>query len=107
MELNIVRIKGDGIGPEIVDEAMKVLDLSECIEAFFFDETGEIHIYHTEDGIRAMEYIEEADNTVIEKLYATNKYRGEGVQNVIVREYLEADEDGQMCVVFSRLAGVR
>jgi len=88
-------------------EAMKVLDLSECIEAFFFDETGEIHIYHTEDGIRAMEYIEEADNTVIEKLYATNKYRGEGVQNVIVREYLEADEDGQMCVVFSRLAGVR
>lgn len=26
MELNIVRIKGDGIGPEIVDEASKVLD---------------------------------------------------------------------------------
>ena len=31
MDMNIGVIKGDGIGPEIVDEAMKVLDKTECL----------------------------------------------------------------------------
>ena len=34
MDMNIGVIKGDGIGPEIVDEAMKVLDKIKILKNF-------------------------------------------------------------------------
>ena len=34
MKLNIGVIKGDGIGPEIVTEAMKFMDMNVCIHSF-------------------------------------------------------------------------
>ena len=64
------------------------LDWTECMEARFFDEDKELHIYE-EDG----------------KLQAVKVTEGAG-KLLCVREYYAYDEDGQAYVSLTRLAGI-
>lgn len=85
-----------------------IVDMNEeeCLEAYFFNEKGQLHIYRNEDELTAREFTEEENLTVVEKKYGlANVFKGIG-SAVIVREYLESDDDGQMYVAYKRLSAI-
>ncbi|MBQ9887296.1 MAG: hypothetical protein IJM37_10645 [Lachnospiraceae bacterium] len=87
---------------------LKVCELTdinwdECYEARFFSQNKERHVF-TIDGVLQAIDVEDDDieeNIVIKK-YELNK----GDKYLIVQEYLEYDEDGQVKVKLTRLRGV-
>ena len=88
--------------------------LVECYEARFFDEEREVRILRDDDdadmtGEFGAAVIEEADAGVCirqdKKYVLANRYKGIG-KSVIIRQYLLPDEDGQMCVMVTRLVGI-
>ena len=87
--------------------------LDECYEARFFDEEREVRFLRDDDADMTGEFgtsvIEEADaGSCIrhdKKYVLANRYKGSG-KTVIIRQYLLPDEDGQMCVVATRLVGI-
>lgn len=82
------------------------IDWEECLEAYFFNEKGQLHIYREDDVLTAREFVETENLTVVEKKYElANSFKGLG-SSVVVREYLEPDEDGQMYVAYKRMSAV-
>lgn len=88
--------------------------LVECYEARFFDEEREVRFWREDDdadmtGEFGAAVIEEADAGVCirqdKKYVLANRYKGIG-KSVIIRQYLLPDEDGQMCVMVTRLVGI-
>ena len=88
--------------------------LDECYEARFFDEEREVRFWREDDdadmtGEFGAAVIEEADAGVCirqdKKYVLANRYKGIG-KSVIIRQYLLPDEDGQMCVMVTRLVGI-
>ena len=88
--------------------------LVECYEARFFDEEREVRFWREDDdadmtGEFGAAVIEEADAGVCIRQYKkyvlANRYKGIG-KSVIIRQYLLPDEDGQMCVMVTRLVGI-
>lgn len=80
------------------------INWDECVEAYFFGAEGELHIHSGDDGLLAHEFIEKDDMCIVKRKYyiEQNKFKTMG-KTVTVCEYLEPDDDGQMCVVYKRL----
>ena len=88
--------------------------LGECYEARFFDEEREVRLLRDDDdaemtGEFGAAVLEETDAGVCirqdKKYVLANRYKGNG-KAVIIRQYLLPDDDGQMCVVATRLVGI-
>ena len=81
-------------------------DLSECMEARFFSQDAELHLLPTE--ARAV-VIKDRDqkNMLTESYELADRYQIDGKKTVEIRKYLEADQDGQMRVVLTRLVDLR
>lgn len=81
-------------------------DLEECREARFFGPFGELHVL-PEEG-RAIDVTETGATAVLDKEYYLSKKFGAGKWNQVkIRQYLEADEDGQMAIVLTRLMSLK
>ncbi len=94
----------------------------ECLEAWFFRKDTALHIFEGEDGLRAIR-IEDAEDTEEEsadddRAAVLNRFRiSEHLdcrkrrfdrfgKVLVVKEYLQADQDGQMCVSLTRPVGI-
>ena len=91
------------------------MDLSECLEARFFDQEKELHLFEEEAIDRQAMQEEEAAGDVfvtfescdrlIKKYQLQERYQKLG-QTLCVCEYLSYDKDGQAYVSLTRLAGI-
>ena len=82
------------------------LDSDEILEARLFSENGELHIFRQDDDLICKEFKETGDEDYIERRYELEKkYKTLG-NNLIVREYVKYDDDGQAYIVLTRLAGI-
>lgn len=77
----------------------------ELLEARFFSEDAELHIFRdSEDELKAVLIRDEFLSDEYETCDV--RYQTQEGKTLIVREYLKADEDGQMCVVLTRAVGI-
>ncbi len=101
------------------------MDWSECLEARFFDQEKELHLFEKDGCLKAVRITEaidrqamqeeEADGDVfvtfescdrlIKKYRLQERYQKLG-QTLCVCEYLSYDQDGQAYVSLTRLAGI-
>ncbi len=78
----------------------------ECLEARFFDNTKEMHLYEQDGRMCAVKVVGTMDeNCLMKKYVLQDKYSVLG-KYLCVCEHLDYDEDGQAFVVFTRLTGV-
>ena len=89
-------------------DGLELPDWDECIEAYFFNEDGQLHIYRNEEeqliGV-VMEEKKDLNYHDVTYALAENKKIFAG-DKVIVREYLDVDEDGQTFVAYTRLKSI-
>ncbi len=82
------------------------IEWDECLEARFFDENRELHVYEGDDGLCAVEVRKTSDEDCLMKKYELRRqYFGEK-KRLCVCEHLDYDEDGQTFVALTRLAGI-
>lgn len=95
-ELRLVRV-----------EELEKVDWEECLEARFFSNEKELHIFEGEQGMCAVvtEDVDECAQNI--RLYLLGRQYIRGKTKVIVKEYLSYDKDGQLLVEKTRLAGLR
>ncbi len=87
-------------------EALNEIDWTECQEARFFSEYRELHVFEDEEGKRAVLVADDGDGDRLVKRYEmAPKFSGIGRALKVV-EYVAYDEDGQLRVALTRLAGV-
>lgn len=87
-------------------EDLNGIDWAECQEARFFSEDRELHVYEDEDGKRAVLAADDGDGDRLVKRYEmAPKFSGIGRVLKVV-EYVSYDEDGQLRIALTRLAGV-
>lgn len=78
------------------------LVLENLLEARIFSERKELHLFHYEDGIRAVETeIEPSDEYREEKQLLIPRYG----KNVTLRNYIAYEEDGQAYIARTVLCG--
>ena len=84
---------------------LKSFEWDECLEARFFSDDKEMHIW-AEDEMNAIlvEDVDHEDQREIKYVLAS-LFQNVG-KNIVVKQYLENDEDGQSNVVLTRLCGV-
>ena len=80
---------------------LQVPDWGECLEARFFDEEKELHIYEEDGDLLAVEVKGPLDDDCIVK-----KYRLKDGRVLCVCEHLKYDEDGQAQAALTRLTGI-
>lgn len=87
-------------------ESLGPVKWDECLEARFFDEDRELHIYEEDGRLCAVRVYATLDDDCLMKKYTLQeKYFGAG-KYLCVCEHLEYDEDGQAMVALTRLAGI-
>ena len=85
--------------------AQLYFDPEELLEARFFSDEAELHIFRdSEDNLSAVLIRDEFLNDEYETCDV--RYQTQSGKTLVVREYLKADEDGQMCAVLTRAAGI-
>ena len=85
---------------------LKEFSWEECIEARFFDETKELHIYEEDGELCAVKTVGELDDDCLVKKYNLQEhYFGEN-KCLCVCEHLDYDNDGQAFIVLTRLTGI-
>lgn len=91
----------------LVSPEAEKIDWDECYEARFFSRDKELHIFEKDGEKRALLVEdEECDETVIKGYLLAKKFENVG-KSILVKEYLQYDEDGQAYVALSRLCGVQ
>ena len=81
-------------------------DSDDCIEARYFNKDKEIHVFRNDDELCCRE-ISDTDKEFVDTEYELAKcFRSHG-KSIVVREYLDVDEDGQCYVTGSRLVEVK
>lgn len=81
------------------------IDWKECIEARFFSDKEELHIFKDEDEFECVIVGDDVEEDVSYKTYElANRYRRNGEEKLTVKEYLDYDEDGQVFVKATRLS---
>lgn len=88
-------------------EDLPETDWEECQEARFFSEDRELHIFEGEEGMQAVEVSDADKEDIMIKEYELDRYFEELGNTLLVQEYLEYDEDGQVYVGLTRLKGIR
>ncbi len=87
-------------------EQLPLIDWEECLEARFFSEDGELHIYEEDGEYKARQIIDEGQgNSIIKKYQLNNKFKNVG-NYLYVQQYLDYDKDGQAVVALTRLKGI-
>lgn len=79
------------------------IDFSQLLEARFFGEQGELHIFRDEEQLRAVEVKETGKTDYIEKKVILGKNFQEAGRYLRVRKYVDYDEDGQAFIALTRL----
>ena len=83
------------------------IDWEECLEARFFSEKGELHVFDADGEQKAVKVEDDGTELIFEKRYQLNgAYAHLGTQ-VVVQEYLNYDGDGQLIVELTRMKAVR
>lgn len=83
------------------------IDWDEVQEGFFFNGKAQLHIYKDGELLIARCASDEESDICIDREYPlAGKFKGIG-KNVIERQYLVADDDGQMCVSYTRLVAIQ
>ncbi len=78
----------------------------ECTEAYFFDNTRQIHVWREDGQLNAVEIsCDGSDEYYVDRKYRILDKLAKG-KTLTVREYLKPDEDGQMSVMCTRLISV-
>lgn len=101
-------------------EDWKAEDLDECLEARFFGEDEELHVFQKDDRWKAvtvqdLSYGDDEDVTVKNYAFVDRAYKirhncqveVRGYKEIIVREYIDYDQDGQAKTVKTRLVGLQ
>jgi hypothetical protein len=71
------------------------IDMDSVNEAFFFNDGKCLHIYR-EDGVKGVLYVEEDEGEIIlEEQILEDRILREPLRALIVKKYIEYDEDGQ------------
>lgn len=83
------------------------IDEEQVAEAFLFDEDKELHIYRESDELRLVRFME-SEHAAYDKIDCSYELRQKDMgKKLIVREYLDYDEDGQVYVAFKRMIDIR
>ena len=82
------------------------IDWDECLEARFFSEKEELHLFRDGQEMRAVICEETDTKDQTDREYELQKTFIPGMTRLIVREYFAYDEDGQVMVAKTRLAGL-
>lgn len=81
-------------------------DWEECLEARFFDENKELHLFEEDGRLCAVKVTGTMDEDCLVKKYVLQeRYFGRG-SCLCVCEHLCYDEDGQASVALTRLTGI-
>lgn len=88
----------------VIGEMPITFNEEQLLEARFFNENCEIRLFRTEQGLCAVKLTADPQDQYIEhrRAIANPKLFGE---QLITRDYLAPDEDGQMCVAQTCMAG--
>jgi hypothetical protein len=78
----------------------------ECVDARFFSDEGELHIFEEDGQLIAVQVSDEDKENIVVQKYKLAKRFSQLGDTLLVQEYLEADEDGQMQVKLTRLKGI-
>lgn len=88
-------------------EELPEIDWNECLEARFFSEDKELHIFEREEEMQAVIIRDTDDADCMTKAYELeNRYAYLG-KTLLVQEYFLYDKDGQMYVGLTRLKGIQ
>jgi hypothetical protein len=86
--------------------ALPEIAWDECMDARFFSDDGELHIFEEDGQLKAVQVSDAGEeDTVVQKYELAKRFSNLG-KTLLVQEYLEADEDGQMQVKLTRLKGI-
>ncbi len=79
------------------------VDWEQVIEARFFDENSEIHIFNYNDEMKAVLVKDTNNNDFILTKYELAKNFKNIANTLVVKQYLDYDEDGQAFIKLTRL----
>ena len=82
------------------------IDFSQLLEARFFGEQGELHIFRNEEQLRAVEVKEIGETDYIEKRETLGKNFQKAGSYLLIRKYVDYDDDGQAVIVLTRLRSI-
>ena len=86
------------------------INWEECMEAYFFNKTGQMYIYESEFSEMEVTVFREEKgvvyNYVDRKYEIANTFKAGTGDKIIVREYLNVDKDNQTFVEYTRLLDV-
>lgn len=76
-----------------------------CAEARLFSKDRELHLFPQEQTayLAVEETTDEKETVFIDRKYKFDSNRPEKWNTIVVRQYLQADEDGQNSIFFTRL----
>ena len=81
-----------------------IIDWDEILEARFFDQSGELHIFKYDNSLKAIEILEgdSKEDAISIEYELADKYKAIGI-GLEVKQYIDYDEDGQAYVELTRL----
>ena len=83
------------------------INWEECIEARFFSADKELHFFEVDGEMQAAEVSDgDGQDEVVKEYELAGKFQDIG-KTVLVKEYIDYDEDGQANVVLTRLQGIK
>lgn len=88
-------------------DSLVEINWTECMEARFFSEDKELHFFEVDGEMQTIEVSDgDGQNQVVKEYELAGKFQAIG-KTVLVREYIDYDEDGQASVVLTRLQGIK
>lgn len=84
----------------------KKIDFSQLLEGRFFGQQGELHIFRDEEQLRAVEVKEIGKTDYIEQKVIFGKNFQKAGRYLMVRKYVDYDDDGQAVVALTRLRSI-
>lgn len=82
-----------------MDIDVLLADINDCMDAHFFDEEGDLHIFDLQGEKRAVYTFEENDAETIEEYQLI---KDEGIKTLGILKAVNYDEYGQMYVAYTR-----
>lgn len=102
-EVSLVKLRSGEVDGGLLDTQI-IPKLKDCMEAYIFDSNKQIHLYRSSDKLVGVlcEDLPNIDSFFDRRYELTNKFVDEE-KNIIVREYYEEDDDGQIRISYVRL----
>lgn len=88
-------------------EVLGEIEWGDCLEARFFGEERELHLFDTEGGKKALVVSDVEGGESISHEYELDKKYSSAGKLLRVKKYLKQDEDGQFFVALTRLQGIK